>query len=233
MAMSEHTPLRVVVAEADEMSREGLCALFSPVPDVEIAGQAGDLDAAVRLVRSSSPDVLLLDSSIAVAGCTTAIRTLCSTDVPTAIVVLTRRADAAVAREAIAAGASAYVLKQSAFADLVTAIRKVTRGERYIDRRFTPDALAEPAWPYRPSPRELDVLRRTALGQSNKEIAAALGIAVKTVEAHKTNAMRKLDLNDRCALMRLAIARGWLDEPWPIADPARSRCGEVGEGRDR
>jgi DNA-binding NarL/FixJ family response regulator len=135
----------------------------------------------------------------------------------TAIVALTRHDDAAFVEELKKAGASAYVLKQSASRELLEAVRAVAVGGSYLDTALkaremrTIDDLATRAPAV--SEREKQVLRMMAVGHSNKEIAAALGITVKTVEVHKANAMRKLRLRGRIDVVRFAILHGWLQEP--------------------
>ena len=121
----------------------------------------------------------------------------------------------------LAAGASGYVLKQSPSTELLAAIRAAATGTKYLDGALTTrvagafmarHAQAEASKP-RVSERENEVLRLMSLGNSNKEIAAALDLSVKTVEVHKSNAMRKLNLRGRIDIMRYAIAQGWLKDP--------------------
>jgi DNA-binding NarL/FixJ family response regulator len=118
-------------------------------------------------------------------------------------------------REAFAAGASGYVLKQSPFREVVHAVEAIARGETYLDSQLAstfPPGGAPPTTGQLLTNREADVLRRGAVGQSNKDIGVALGIAVKTVEVHKSNAMRKLSLRDRGELIQYALKRGWLQD---------------------
>jgi two-component system nitrate/nitrite response regulator NarL len=138
----------------------------------------------------------------------------------TAIVALTRHDDAAFVEELKKAGASAYVLKQSPSRELLDAIRLVAVGGSYLDaglRARAARTLDEPSAQGRRAPsvseREKHVLRMMAVGHSNKEIALALGITIKTVEVHKANAMRKLKLRGRIDVVRYAILHGWLQEP--------------------
>jgi DNA-binding NarL/FixJ family response regulator len=138
----------------------------------------------------------------------------------TAVVALTRHDDAAFVEELKKAGASAYVLKQSASSELLDAVRVAAIGGSYTDATLrardarAPDNVSASA---RRTPavseREKNVLRMMAVGHSNKEIANALGITVKTVEVHKANAMRKLRLRGRIDVVRYAMLNGWLQEP--------------------
>jgi DNA-binding NarL/FixJ family response regulator len=211
--MKDH--IRLLLAEDHETVRQGLRALFSTVPEVEVIDEAADAETAVTRVREMAPDLLVLDLSMPKAGGLGAIRAIRGEGLRTAIVVLTRHRDPAFVQEALAAGADAYVLKQSPFSELHSAVTHAARGERYIDRQLSARLREQvPVDSYRRiSNRESDVLRRAALGQGNKEIAAALGIAVKTVEVHKAQGMRKLGLRDRSDLVRFATLVGWLSEP--------------------
>jgi two-component system response regulator NreC len=207
-------PLRLILADDHQSIREGLRALFATVPGVEVVDDVADVETAVERVRTLSPDVLLLDLSMPKSGGLAAIRKLADEGASTAVVVLTRYRDEAFVREALAAGAAGYVLKQSPFSEVQTAVTQAARGDEYLDRQLVPLLARRPInQPGRVTAREGEVLRRAARGHSNKDVAEALGIAVKTVEVHKTSGMRKLSLRDRRDLMRYATLQGWLQEP--------------------
>jgi DNA-binding NarL/FixJ family response regulator len=136
------------------------------------------------------------------------------------VVTLTRYSDSAYVKELLAAGAAAYVLKQSASSTLLQAIRSAVAGRRFLDPTlaarqseagFARHAVARGA-PAHATDRESEVLRLTALGHSNKEIAQRLDLSVKTVEVHKANGMRKLGLHGRIDVVRYAILQGWLHD---------------------
>jgi DNA-binding NarL/FixJ family response regulator len=209
-------PIRVLVADDHETVRKGLRALFESVPDVIVVQDTADAESTVESVGAKAPDLVVLDLSMPRMGGLAAIREIKQLRPETAVVVLSRHRDPAFVREALNAGAAGYVLKQSPFNELRQAVQTAARGGKYVD----PGLSASPAWPApftlhssSISGRESDVVRRTALGESNKEIARALGIAVKTVEVHKANAMRKLGMRHRSDLVRYAAAQGWLREP--------------------
>jgi two-component system response regulator NreC len=214
--------IRVVLAEDHETVRQGLRALLATVPEVEIIDEAADAESAVARVRAASPDVLVLDLSMPGPSGLTALRAIREEELETGVVVLTRHRDAAFVQEAFAVGAIAYVLKQSPFSELQRAISHAARGERYVDRQLAARLREQvPVERHqRLSNRETDVLRRAALGHGNKEIAVALGIAVKTVEVHKAQGMRKLGLRDRSDLIRFAGLLGWLSEPEDAGAPS-------------
>ncbi len=206
----------VFLAEDHETVREGLRLLVNAQDDMEVIGEAGDGRAAIEQAKSLKPNVVVLDLSMPEMNGIVAAQTLRSSMPSTAVVTLTRHRDNAYVQQLISAGASAYVLKQSSSNELLKAIRAAASGQRYLDPALQTPTSAAPR-PAPPSPsiteREKAVLRMTAVGHSNKQIAATLGIAVKTVEVHKSNAMRKLNLAGRTDVVRYAAMQGWLQDP--------------------
>lgn len=205
-------PVRIVLADDHETVRQGLRALLDVVEGFEVVAEVGDSGSAVASVQTLTPDVLLLDLSMPGEGGLAAVRQLAKEGSKTAIVVLTRHRDPSFAHEALRAGASGYILKQSSFGEVQNAIARALRGEVYVDPLLASDGSTSADQVLKVSRREDEVLRRAALGQRNKEIAAGLQIAVKTVEVHKAQGMRKLGLQDRSALVRYATLQGWLQE---------------------
>ena len=211
------TIIRVVLADDHETVRQGLRLLIDGQADMKVVGEAGDGRTAIARAESLHPDVVVLDVSMPTMNGLEATRGLREVVPATAVVALTRYNDEAYVREVLGAGAIGYVLKQSASSELLHAIRAAAAGVRYLDSDLIP-----PSAPSRRqrhvgalpliSPREREVLRLTALGESNKEIATALEISVKTVEAHKANGMRKLDLRGRIDVVRYAALQGWLSD---------------------
>jgi two-component system response regulator NreC len=209
--------IRVLLADDHETVRQGLRLLIDRQADMEVVGEAANGRDAVAQASSLRPDVVLIDMSMPDMNGLQATRAMRDQRLPVAIVALTRYSDAAYAREMFDAGASGYVLKQSAAEQMLQAIRAVASGKRFRDSalgehgRISRDgeAAAQP----QASIRERDVLKRMAQGHSNKEIAAALDISVKTVEVHKANAMRKLGLKGRIDIVKYAVLQGWLNEP--------------------
>jgi DNA-binding NarL/FixJ family response regulator len=208
-----NSPIRVLLADDHESVRQGLSALFTASPGLSLVTDVKDGGEAVAMVRTTSPDVVIMDLSMPTSGLV-ATKQIKTVRAETAVVVLSRHRDPAYVRAAFAAGATGYVLKQSPFSELKKAVLAAARGERYVDDVLVRDQAIKPADDGRPalSPRETEVLRRSAAGFSNKEIANELQISVKTVEAHKANAMRKLRLKDRSAIVRFALVQGWLQD---------------------
>ena len=207
--------MRLVLVDDHETVRDGLRLLFQTQSDIDVVQHVADGETAIELARTAPPDVVVLDLSMpGMSGL--AVATSMRAQAPqVAIVVLTRHTEPAFVEQLLAAGARGYVLKQSPFDELLAAVRAAARGESYVDRSLvsptgrTPRGASPPA-PSRVSEREMQVLRLSAIGQSNKEVATALAIAVKTVEVHKSSAMRKLQLHDRAEMLRFAALKGWL-----------------------
>jgi DNA-binding NarL/FixJ family response regulator len=209
--------IRVLLADDHATVRQGLKLLIDGQPDMQVVGEAGDGEAAIAQVPVLEPDVAVLDVSMPHMNGLAAARAIRDTRPSTAVVALTRYGDAAYVQALLEAGASGYVLKQSASAELLAAIRAAARGEQHLDamvaafgrprngRGRAPGAVL--------SDREREVLRMMALGYSNKDIAQSLDVAVKTVEVHKSNGMRKLGLTGRIDVIKYAALQGWLEEP--------------------
>jgi DNA-binding NarL/FixJ family response regulator len=212
--------IRIVVAEDHETVRQGLRALLGTKDDIEVVADAPNGREAVDLVRELKPRIAVLDLSMPDMNGLSATRAIKETMPDVEVIALTRHTDDAYVQELLSAGAAGYVLKQSPVEELLKAIRAVARGERYLDAslvtrntkaylsRYSTDRSRPPI-----TDREANVLRLMAIGHSNKEIATALDIAVKTVEVHKANAMRKLDLRGRIDVVRYAVLNGWLQDP--------------------
>ena len=215
-ARSTEAAIRVVLADDHAFLRRSLRLLLDGEPGLDVVGEASTIPSVQRHVRGHRPHVLVLDVSMPGGSVLTAIRELRSEAPETAIVVTTMIDDPRFAHEALAAGASAYVLKDSADRDLPEAIRRAAAGESFITPRVAStlavyanggqDALSD---------REVDVLRLIALGHTNSEIAGLLQISVRTVESHRAHIHRKLGLATRAELVRYALRRGLLALPDP------------------
>jgi len=209
--------IRVLLADDHETVREGLRLLVDAQADMQVVGEAGDGRTVIDKVGTLRPSVVVLDLTMPGMSGLNAARALKAAAVDTAVVALTRHDDDAFVQELMNAGAAAYVLKQSSSATLLNAIRAAAAGGRFLD-----PALPSPEYPRDPrrraetppvTERETEVLRMVAIGHSNKDIAAALNISGKTVEVHKANAMRKLNLRGRTDVVRYAVMNEWLRDP--------------------
>lgn len=214
--------IRVVLADDHAVVRAGLKALVNAEPDMEVVGEAADGDAAYRVTCELRPEVLIVDLSMPQGGGARAAERVRADCGDVKIIALTVHEEPQYVGRLLAAGATGYVLKRAAAADLVRAVRAVAIGDTYIDPSVAHtvvsgflEAEAKPASPRQDdglSERERDVLVRIAQGFSNKQIAAALGLSVKTVESYKSRVAEKLDLRTRVDIVRYAAARGWLSQ---------------------
>jgi DNA-binding NarL/FixJ family response regulator len=211
--------LRILLADDHAILRQGLKLLIDSQSDMGVVGEAADGNDTLTQAKALKPDIIVMDISMPGMSGLVATRTLKRAMPSVAIVALTRHEDDTYLEEVVRAGASGYVLKQSAPADLLRAIRAVAAGGVYLDpamaSRVADGLLAGDVAVATPphatiSARESEVLRLIATGYSNKEVAAQLKISVKTVEAHKANAMRKLGLAGRVDIIRYAVLQGWL-----------------------
>jgi DNA-binding NarL/FixJ family response regulator len=210
--------LRILLADDHATVRHGLKLLVDAEADMTVVAEAADGAEALKKARELKPDVVVLDISMPGMNGLTATRELKKVQPDAVIVTLTRHADDAYLQELLRAGASGYVLKRSAPTELLHAIRGTAAGGQYVDSSLTARVTARFLGKQKAakkaagqlSDREEGVLRLIASGYSNKEIAAQLTLSVKTVEAHKANAMRKLDLSGRIAIVKYAILQGWL-----------------------
>ena len=215
--------LRILLADDHETVRAGLRMIVNAQPDMEVVGEAGDGRAAVARAQELLPDLVLMDVSMPHLNglkATAKLREVCP---QVKVLTLTRHTDDGYLQQLLRAGASGYVLKQSPPAELLHAIRAIAAGGRYLDPAVAGKVMGNytgrmaslrgPAQGGRElSDRESEVLRLIAWGHSNKEIAARMDISVKTVEAHKANAMKKLGMQSRIDIVRFALLQGWLQD---------------------
>ena len=207
--------IRVLLADDHAIVRAGLCRLVSESGDMEVVAEAPDGREAIRLTRELMPDVAVIDLSMPEIDGLEVITRLHPEFPDLPIIVLTMHAENQYVVRAIEAGARGYITKQSAPEQLVRAIRKVHGGHRYL----TDDAsealalrVAKGSQDRTPldslSTRELQVLRRLALGHTNREIASAYNISVKTVDTYRFRLLKKLNLRNNAELSRFAMQNG-------------------------
>lgn len=214
--------LRILITEDHETVREGFKLIINGQEDMETVGEANNGREALRLARELQPDLVLMDISMPELNGLKAAAMLKRVVPEIKILTLTRHTDEAYLQELLQAGVSGYVLKQSAPSELIRAIRTVAAGNNYLDPTLTGKvfhAYTEKNIKLRGdlrgdqlTTRESEILRHIALGYSNREIAEEFDISVKTVEAHKANAMKKLDFSSRKDIIQYAILRGWMQE---------------------
>lgn len=199
--------IRVVIADDHAVVRRGLRQVLDAEDDLDVVAEAANLTDARRYVLGHHPDVLVLDLNLPEGLSLGAIPGLREEFPQTQIVVLTMQNEPAYAREALGAGALAYVLKEAAESELVEAVRRASVGDTYLNPRLGARVAAEPP-PGPPdglSEREVEVLRMIALGHTNAEIAEQLYLSVRTVETHRAHIQQKLRLGSRAELVRYAL----------------------------
>jgi two-component system, NarL family, response regulator NreC len=210
--------IRVLVVDDHAVVRSGLKLLLAAEDDLEVVGDAGTADQAVTRAELLKPDVVVLDVVMPGRSGIEATPEILRRAPETKVLVLSMQDDPRYVEEAFGAGASGYVLKEAADAEVVQAVREVAAGRRYVNpqlgARLATTAARERAKEDDPlSDREREVMRLLALGHTNQEIAKLLFVSVRTAESHRAHIMRKLDLSTRAELVRHALAHGLLEDP--------------------
>ena len=211
-------PIRVLIVDDHAVVRTGIRLLLEQEADIQPIGEAGSAREAIFEARSAKPDVILLDVVMPDGNGLEAIPQLLHEHADTKVLVLWMQDDPRYVREAFSVGASGYVLKEAADVEVVSAVREVARGGRYVHPELGARLIASDAEAARRaeedplSEREREVLKLLALGHTNQEIAKQLYISVRTAETHRAHIMQKLRLTTRAELVRYAIAQGLLDE---------------------
>jgi DNA-binding NarL/FixJ family response regulator len=221
--MSDDKVIRVVVADDHPVVREGLSAIVDAEDDILVVGEAWDGNEAVRLAHELRPDVVLMDLKMPNTDGVEAIERIRAEVAGTYVLILTTYADDDSILAGIRAGARGYLLKDAPPDELVRAIRIVARGEsllepivaaKVLDKLSAlmtdgnPDAMGDSTHTSSLTPREKEILTLLASGARNKDIADALFISERTVKAHITSLMQKLDANTRTEAVAKAIKRG-------------------------
>jgi two-component system response regulator NreC len=208
--------IRLLLVDDHEIVRAGLRMLFAAESDMEIVGEAGSGDEAVAAVNTLQPDVVIMDVSMPGISGVEATRRIKQAHPDTVVLALTMHEDEEYFFEMLNAGASGYIPKRAAPDDLVSAIRVVHEGNvflhaslaKFLMRDVLGQSAAQPLVAAELTPREREVLTYIAEGYTNREIAEALVISVKTVDRHRENIMQKLNLHSRVELVKYAIDRG-------------------------
>lgn len=204
----ERAPITVVLADDHEIVREGIRLVLDAEPDIEVVAETADAEEATRRTKGHKPSVLVLDLNMPGLPSLEAIPEILEGSPETAIIVLTMQKEPAFARQALQAGAKGYVLKHSAGAELVGAVRAVVAGETYINPDLGARIASAPpdeGPPDELTPREVEVLGLLAQGYMNPEIADRLVLSVRTVETHRANIQRKTGIHNRAELIAYAL----------------------------
>jgi DNA-binding NarL/FixJ family response regulator len=208
--------IRVLIADDHSILREGIRSLLENESDMEVVGEAEDGHMAVSMACELEPDVILMDIVMPRLNGIEATRQIRKKLPNTQILVLSMHDNEEYIRQVLANGAMGYILKDAAYNELLSAIRSVYRGEAVLSPAITRLVIEDYLrWgDLRPrnvdnglSHREREVLQLIAEGYTNKEIADILCISIKTVQAHRSNLMSKLDLHDKSELIKYAIRK--------------------------
>jgi DNA-binding NarL/FixJ family response regulator len=209
--------VKIVLADDHRMMRAGLRLLLQKQPDMEVVGDAADGQEAVRLAAKLTPNIVIMDVSMPGLNGIEATRQIKRRNDAIKVVALSGYSDEKFVTEMLKAGASGYILKDSAFADLITCIQTVMKGETYLSPSITGRIVAE-YLQHSQTPdtsaftmltdKEREVLQLIAEGKTTKEIAGMLGRSVKTMEVHRNNIMSKLNLRSVAELTKYAIRAG-------------------------
>lgn len=208
--------IRILLADDHALVRHGFRMILAAQADMEVAGEAGNGREAVELAEKLKPDVVIMDVTMPELNGIEATRRLIELSPRTRVLALSMHKDAVYVREILRAGARGYLLKDSADADLLAAVRAVAKGEGYLSPGVSDAVLSD----YRRhvtdpvdllTTREREVLQLIAEGKTNKEIATHLTLSVYTVEAHRGRVMEKLNLHSTGELVRFAVRSGLID----------------------
>jgi two-component system, NarL family, response regulator NreC len=209
--------IRVVIVDDHAILRAGLRRVLEAEPDIEVVGEAESADRAVFEAMSGQPDVVLMDVMMPGKTGIEGMPAVLAAVPDVKVLVLSMQDDPHYVREAFAAGAAGYVLKEAADSEVVGAVRAVAAGERYVHPALGARLVAAEAEERRRaeedplSDREREVLRLLALGHTNQEIAKSLYISVRTAETHRAHIMQKLRLKSRAELVRYALDNGLIE----------------------
>lgn len=208
--------IKILLADDHSLVRQGFSMILSAQSDMQIVGEASNGREAIELAEKLHPDVVVMDVTMPELNGIEATRRIAESAPRTRVLALSMHKDSVYVREILRAGARGYLLKDSADADLIAAVRSVAKGEAYLSPAVSDSVLTD----YRKhvsnpidllTTREREVLQMIAEGKTNKEIATTLNLSVYTIEAHRGRVMEKLNLHSTGELVRFALRNGLID----------------------
>jgi DNA-binding NarL/FixJ family response regulator len=209
--------IRILLVDDHEIMREGMCALLKKSNDYEVVGQASDGREAVKLVRELQPDVVIMDIGMPNLNGIEATRQMINDNPKIKVMALSTHSDGNIVAKMLKAGASGYMLKESAFAELLDGISSMYTNNTYLCSKIAKvifndyvNMLTNPKWSGNDglTGREVEVLQLVAEGKTTKEIAQVLGVSVKTVDSHREHIMDKLGIHNIAGLTKYAVREG-------------------------
>lgn len=206
----DRQPIRVALVDDHELVRDGLRALLTAMPQLEVVGEASSGAEALILVSQVRPDLLLVDIGMKDMTGLQLTEILCRQYPGMQILILSMYDHAEYVTSSIRAGARGYVLKDAASREIVAAIDAIAAGGTYYSADLLEKTVSPPADDDELTPREREVLQMLVQGLSNKAIARMLDISVRTVETHRLSIRRKLGVDTPAGLVKYALERGWL-----------------------
>jgi len=202
------TKIKVLLVDDHSLVRRGFRRMLEDEADIVVIGEASNGDEAVRLARELAPQVIVMDCALPGTSGLAATRKILETAPPKAILMLSMHSEDTLVRQAMAAGARGYILKNAVDLELATAIRKVAAGEIVLDPQLAKPANLRGERNAGLTARELEILQLIVNGKSNKEIADDLKLSVNTVAVHRANIMETLGIHKTAELVVYAIRNG-------------------------
>jgi len=205
--------IRVLLADDHPLVRRGFRRMLEDDPSIEVVGEAGDGDEAVRLAAELQPQVVVMDCAMPRSSGLAATRQILAASPHIAILMLSMHAEGTLVRQALDAGARGFILKSALDLDLAAAVRNVAAGQQVLDPHLAEGDTLKGEQRDALSPRELEVLQLICRGRSNREIAAELSLSVNTIAVHRANIMNALGIHKAAELVVYAIQHGLVQVP--------------------
>jgi len=205
--------ISVLLVDDHSLVRRGFRRILEDEPDMNVVGEAGDGEEAVKLAQQFRPQVVLMDCALPGISGLQATRQILQLVPETRVLMLSMHPEETLVRQALESGASGYILKNAMDLELGSAIRRVAAGEKVLDEQLSRPANLKGERDYGLTPRELEILQFIVDGKSNKEIATQLQLSANTVAAHRANMMDALGIHKTAELVVYAIRNGLVNVP--------------------